>query len=146
MHVSLNPVNLRSSKTAGFLGSSPANHLAHNESKEPDAFLHQALFSLAHHRDVGRLGSLGTLFNIEFDLLSLLKVTETVALNGGEMDENVLSAFTLDKAEAFVTIEPLDCTIYTFRHCFCLLWQFDKILGVLFGSIGGAKQNNPRIK
>ena len=79
---------------------------------------------LVTHRNVGRLGSLGTLLNIEFDFLSFLQVTETVALNGGKMDEHVLSTFALDKAEAFVTIEPLDSTSYTFRHCICLLWQF----------------------
>jgi hypothetical protein len=55
-----------------------------------------------------------------------LQVAETGALNGGEMDENVLATFTLDKAEALVTIEPLDGTSYTVRHCVCLLWQFEK--------------------
>jgi len=33
------------------------------------------------------------------------------------MDENVLSTFALDKAEALITIEPLDGTSYTIRHC-----------------------------
>jgi len=80
--------------------------------------------SLVAHRDVGSLRTLGALFNIELDLLSFLQVTETIALNGGEMDENVLAAFALDEAEALVTIKPLDGTSYTFRHCICLLWQF----------------------
>jgi hypothetical protein len=82
---------------------------------------------LVAHCDVGRLRTLGALFDIELDLLSFLQVTETGALNSGEMDKNVLPAFALDKAEALVTIEPLDCTSYTFRHCICLLWQFEKI-------------------
>jgi len=73
----------------------------------------RGFFCLVHHCDVGRLRSLGTLFDSEFDLLSFLQVTEPIALNGGEMDENVLSALALDKAEAFVTIEPLDGTSYT---------------------------------
>jgi hypothetical protein len=88
---------------------------------------HQALFwpanSLVAHCDVGRLRTLRALFDIELNLLSFLQVPETVALNGREMDKNVLSTFALDKAEALVTIEPLDRTSYAFRHCICLLWQ-----------------------
>jgi hypothetical protein len=76
------------------------------------------------------------LFNIEFDLLSFLQIAEAaIALNRRVMDKDVLSTFAGNKAEAFVTIEPLDGTSYTFRHCICLLWQFEN-LGVLFGSIG----------
>src|SRR5689334_13389513 len=78
---------------------------------------------LVAHCDVGRLRALGALFDIELDLLACLQVAETGALNGRKMDENVLSTFALDKAEALVTIKPLDCTSYTFRHCICLLWQ-----------------------
>jgi hypothetical protein len=78
---------------------------------------------LVRHGDVASLRSFGSLFNIELDLLTFLQVAVAIALNGGEMDENVLSAFALDEAEAFFTIEPLDGTSYTFRHCICLLWQ-----------------------
>jgi hypothetical protein len=74
-----------------------------------------------------------------------LQVTETGALNGREMDEYVLSTFALDKAEAFVTIEPLDRTSYTFRHCICLLWQFENSEDFCFVPSEG-KKNNPRIE
>src|SRR3989304_8546091 len=108
-----------------------------HESKEPDAFSHQALFcNLAQNSNVRSLRALGTLFNSEFDLLAFLQVTETVTLNGGEMDENVRSTFALDKAEALVTVEPLYCTSYSVRH-FCLLWQFENFLGKSVCSIGG---------
>jgi len=110
------------------------------ESKEPRE-TRGSFFVLVHHCDVGRLGSLGTLLDSEFDLLSLLQVTETVALNGGEMDENVLSTFALDKTETLVPVEPLDCTNCSFRHCICLLWQFKFFLGILFvASEGKTKQ------
>ena len=56
---------------------------------------------LAYHRNVACLGSLGALFDIELDLLSLLQVTISIALNGGEMDEDVLSTFALDEAEGW---------------------------------------------
>jgi hypothetical protein len=32
------------------------------------------------------------------------------------MDENILSAFALDEAEAFVTVEPLNRTDNSVRH------------------------------
>jgi hypothetical protein len=71
---------------------------------------------LAQNCDVRCLRTLGTFFNNEFNLLAFGQVFETLTLNGGEMDEHVRSAFTLDKAEALVTIEPLYCTTYTIRH------------------------------
>jgi len=67
--------------------------------------------------DVGRLGSFGTLLNNELDFLTFSQVAETVTLNSGEMDENVLSTFALNEAEALITIEPFDGTSYSFRHC-----------------------------
>jgi len=98
-------------------------------------------FRLAHHCDVASLRTLGALFYCELDLLALLQVAEPITLNGGEMDEHVLSAFALDEAEAFVTVEPLDCTSYSVRHCICLLWQDKNLLGVLFvPSEGKTKQ------
>jgi hypothetical protein len=71
---------------------------------------------LLHHDNVAGLRTLGALFNIELDLLAFLQVAETIALNGGEMDENVLSTFAFDEAEALVTVEPFNCTDYSFRH------------------------------
>jgi hypothetical protein len=66
--------------------------------------------------DVACLGTLGALFNIELNLLAFLQVTISIALNCGEMDEDVLSTFTLDEAETLITIEPLDSTNNTLRH------------------------------
>jgi hypothetical protein len=92
---------------------------------------------LVAHCDIGRLRTLGAFFDSELDLLSFLQIAvSTITLNSREMDENVRSAFACDKTVTLVTVEPLDCTDCSFRHCICLLWQFEK-LGVLFGSIGG---------
>src|SRR5688572_23132994 len=78
---------------------------------------HQALFCLlAQYSYVACLRTFRTLFNCELDLLSFLQVLVTIAGNSGEMDENVLSTFAFDEAEAFVTIEPLYCTDNSVRH------------------------------
>jgi len=87
-----------------------------HESKEPDAFASGSLLYLAQNCDVRCLRTLGTFFDNEFNLLAFGQIFETVTLNGREMDKHVRSTFTLDKAEAFVTIEPLYCTSYTIRH------------------------------
>ena len=88
---------------------------------------HRALFiRLAQNGNVRSLRTLGALLDCEFNLLAFLQVTETVTLNGGEMDEHVRSTFALDEAEALVTVEPLYCTNDTIRH-FCLLWQLKKV-------------------
>ena len=68
------------------------------------------LFGLAKDGNVRSLRTLGALLDCELDLLAFLQVTETVTLNGGEMDENVRSTFALDEAEALVTVEPFYCT------------------------------------
>ena len=116
------------------------------ESKRAPRFAGLFFVNLVAHRDVGSLGTLGALFNIELDLLAFGQVTESIALNGGEMDENVLSTFAFDKTETLVTIEPLDGTTYSFRHCICLLWQFKKFFRHPVCSIGGQNKNSPRIE
>jgi hypothetical protein len=107
------------------------------ESKEPDAFASGSFSSLAQDSDVGRLRAFRALLDDELDLLAFLQVTEPVALDGGEMDENVRSTLTGDKAEALVAIEPLDGTIDTFRHCLPPLAKLQ--LGVLFVPSGQNK-------
>src|SRR6266545_3145176 len=88
---------------------------------------------LVQDGNVGCLQAFRAFFDSEFNLLSLFQVTETITLNGGEMNENVRSTFTFDKAVAFRTIEPFDRTIDTFSHCVCLLWQSKKFrCSVLF--------------
>ena len=111
-----------------------------DESKEPRK-LRSSLFRLGvYHCDVAGLRSLGSLFDIELDLLTFGQVTETVALNGGEMDEHVLASWALDETETLVTVEPLDCTNYSFRHFLPPLANCN-ILGNLFvPSEGKTKQ------
>jgi hypothetical protein len=100
--------------------------------------LHQALFGyLAKNSDVRCLGTLGSFFNNEFNFLAFGQVTETVTLNGGEVNEHVRSTFALYKAEAFVTIEPLYCTSYTIRHFLPPLAIEKNLLGKSVCSIGG---------
>ena len=72
--------------------------------------VHQTLFSLARHGDVGRLQALSAFFDSKLDLLAFLQVAVSITLNGREMDENVRSAFAGDKTVALVAIEPLDRT------------------------------------
>jgi hypothetical protein len=84
--------------------------------KEPDAKASGSFYNLAQNCNVRCLRSFRTFFNNEFNLLAFGQIFETVTLNGREMDKHVRSAFALDEAEAFVTIEPFYCTSYTIRH------------------------------
>ena len=102
--------------------------------KEPREIAGLFACQLVTQCDVAGLRSFGSLLNIELDLLTFRQVAETIALNGGEMDENVLATFALDEAEALVTVEPLNCTDYSFRHV-CLLWQNKKFFRRLVCSI-----------
>src|SRR3990170_2625067 len=75
---------------------------------------------LANDDDVAGLQTLGALFDGELDLLAFLQVLETIALNGREVDKDIIAAFASEEAVALGPIEPFDCTVDTFRH-FCLL-------------------------
>jgi transposase len=60
------------------------------------------------------LPALGTLGHIELNTLTLLQRTETVRLDGGVMNEDVLSVFTAKKSKTLGIIKPLDCALF---HC-----------------------------
>jgi hypothetical protein len=102
------------------------------ESKIPEIFIPgilsvSELSQLVEDDDVGSLKTLRALFNSELDLLAFLQVLETLALNGREVYEYICAALTGDEAVTLGPIEPLDCTVDTFRH-FCLLMANKKIL------------------
>ena len=60
--------------------------------------------------DVCRLGALGTLGNLEFDLIAFVKHLESVLLNGGKVNEDVISIVPGNEPKALLFIEPLHST------------------------------------
>jgi hypothetical protein len=70
--------------------------------------------------DVSSLQTLGALLDGELHLLAFLQVLESIAADGGEVDEDIRTAFALDEPEALGSVEPFNRTDYTIRH-FCLL-------------------------
>ena len=58
--------------------------------------------------DVRSLETLRALCDFELDSFTLDQRLEAVALDRGEMDENVLATFLLDKAEALAVVKPLN--------------------------------------
>lgn len=59
---------------------------------------------------VGRLRSFGPLHNVELDILAFLKRLESLALQGGIVDEDVFATIEPDETEPFPIIEPLHRT------------------------------------
>jgi len=57
----------------------------------------------------------------KFNRLAFFQTTVAIALNGGEMHENIFSTLTRDKTEAFGGIEPLNCSLFHFSIILCLL-------------------------
>src|SRR5205807_5308356 len=66
---------------------------------------------------VGGLQSFRTLGHFEFNRLAIVESLVAISHNGGEMDENVLTALALDEPKALAGIEPLHGTLF-FIHCF----------------------------
>jgi hypothetical protein len=96
--------------------------------------------------NVAGLQTLGALFDSELDLLAFLQVLEAFALDRREVDKDIIAAVASEEAVALRPIEPLDCTVDTFRH-FCLLGK-KKIWRVLIGiaseRLNGVKQSGSR--
>src|ERR1700722_8833221 len=61
--------------------------------------------------DVGGLKTLGSLHHLEVDLLALGERLESVALDGGEVNENVLATLLLDEPEPLRIVEPLHASL-----------------------------------
>lgn len=63
------------------------------------------------------LETLGALGHFEFNRLAIVQCLVAISQNGGEVDENVLTALALDEPKALAGIEPLHRTLF-FIHCF----------------------------
>src|SRR5205085_11108254 len=60
--------------------------------------------------DVFRLQAFRPLLHVEFDSFSLVEGPVTARLDGGVMNEDVLTGIALEEAVAFVIVEPLHST------------------------------------
>jgi hypothetical protein len=58
------------------------------------------------------LPALGSLGDVELNLLTFLQTPKTAGLNRREMDENIVSALTADKAVTFGIVKPLYCSLF----------------------------------
>jgi hypothetical protein len=58
------------------------------------------------------LKTLLTLGHRELHALPFGKAAEAIGLNGGVMDENVLTALALDKTKTFGVVKPLHCSLF----------------------------------
>ena len=59
----------------------------------------------------------------EGNLLAFFQALETVALDGAEVYEEVVTGLRSDEAEAFLIVEPLNGTGLAIGHLKCLLEQ-----------------------
>ena len=64
--------------------------------------------------DLNALGleTLGSTDDVEGDLLAFLQRTEAVCLDGGVMNENVLTALTADESKTLGVVEPLNNALF----------------------------------
>lgn len=67
---------------------------------------------------VHRLQTLCSLFNIELHHIAFLQAFVPIANDRLEVDKQVLSSFTLDKAIALGIVEPLHGTLFHTRGAF----------------------------
>ncbi len=63
--------------------------------------------------NVFRLKALGALGDFKLHRRALLKAAIAFTLNGGEVDENVLSRRALDETVALAGVEPLHCSLFS---------------------------------
>jgi len=58
------------------------------------------------------LQALLALGHLELHALTLSQAAEAVSLNGGVMDENVLTGLALDKTKTLGIVKPLHCSLF----------------------------------
>ena len=90
-----------------------------------------------------RLGTLRTLDDGEFDLLTFFKRLVTFALNGWEVDEDIVATFAGNESEALAAVEPFDRAGNSIWHCFLLLIANKKFFRYLLHSFGRSNQADP---
>jgi hypothetical protein len=66
---------------------------------------------LSGANDVTRLEPLGALQQIELHGFALVQRAIAILLDGGEMNEDILTSGPLDKTVSFSPVEPLYCTL-----------------------------------
>ena len=67
---------------------------------------------------VFRLPAFRPLYNIKLDRLTLFQGAESVALNGGVMNEHVVAIGAADESEALGIVKPFHCSLLH-NHSFC---------------------------
>jgi hypothetical protein len=72
---------------------------------------------------IGRAQTLWSLLADKLDGLAFIQGLVTIRLDGGEMDEDVLSAGTLDEAESLGAVEPFHYALLFHVHSPSLIWS-----------------------
>ncbi len=68
---------------------------------------------LAYYDNIGCLQPFRTLGNLKFYLVAFIKGFEPVPLNGGEVNEDIISVVSGNEPEALLLIKPF---YFTFGH------------------------------
>jgi hypothetical protein len=73
-------------------------------------FFHLGEFDLTHHDNVRCLLTLRTVSNLELHLITFGKGLKSFPINGGEVNENVITVIPGNESEALLFIEPFHST------------------------------------
>jgi hypothetical protein len=65
---------------------------------------------LAQNRDVGCLRTFGTVGDLELYLIAFVENFVTFPVDGGEVNEDIISLFSGNEPEALLLIKPFDST------------------------------------
>jgi hypothetical protein len=72
-----------------------------------------------YDRYIGRLQTLGSFGHLKLYCCAFIQTQVTLRLDGGEMNENVLSIFTLNESKALGCVKPLDCAFFSHATSLC---------------------------
>lgn len=73
----------------------------------------EGIFVLAYHNNICCLKPFRTLGNLELYLIAFVKGFESIPLNGGEVNEDIISIVSGNEPEALLLIKPF---YFTFGH------------------------------
>ena len=78
----------------------------------PNRSLSLRILPFLQRPNVLGLQTLGTLRHLEFHALTFLQAAETAGLDGGEVNEYILTALAADESVTLGVVKPLYCSLF----------------------------------
>jgi len=90
----------------------PRSHSSQVKKDDPEDVPFSLVRGCLQNLDVLCLPALGALGHVELHSLTFLQTLEAIRLDGGEVNEHVLTILAAQKSEPFCIVKPFHCSLF----------------------------------